>query len=159
MNPWDQQADESAAAYRRFLVYRDLGPARSLSAAYQLAQPGRKKATKGNKKQRVSGQWTSDCARYDWVARARAWDVAQLADRGQNAVVGFVAALEAYTLKVVEGLQSAARPRSWQQLTDALHVLSQLIPAETIQALHADAGARRLPERNGAGTRSGRLPD
>src|SRR5262249_28786381 len=34
LKPWDQQPDEPDAAYSRFLMYRNLGPARTLDAAF-----------------------------------------------------------------------------------------------------------------------------
>ena len=37
-HPWDQQPDEPASAYTRFLVFLHLGPARSLDAAYRLVR-------------------------------------------------------------------------------------------------------------------------
>jgi hypothetical protein len=134
--PWDQQPDEPAAAYARFLAYRNLGPGRSVEAAYQ-AYTGRKTAGKSRKSQAVSGTWTADCAGNNWVARAQAWDLHQMAAQGQLAVVGFVHGLEAYTHKVLEALRLTKGPTTWDEITEALHVLSNVIPAATIAALHA----------------------
>jgi len=136
--PWDPQSDEPVAAYARFLAYRNLGPGRSVEAAYQ--QYTGRKAAKGSKRQRVPGQWTADCAGNHWVERAQAWDLHQMAAQGQLAVVGFVHGLEAYTHKVLEALRLTKGPTTWDEITEALNVLSNVIPAETIAALHAHAG-------------------
>ena len=41
--PWNLRSDEPDTAYKRFMIYRNLGPGRTLTAAAQ-------QATKGNKK-------------------------------------------------------------------------------------------------------------
>src|SRR5262245_65289425 len=105
-NPWDPQPDEPAAAYRRFLVYRNLGPARSIDAACRLGGAANRK-----KSQRATGTWFADSRTFDWPARALAWDIAQIATNGQRAAVGFITALEAYALAVVQALEGRPRPR------------------------------------------------
>lgn len=60
--PWDARPDETMKAYRAFMIYRDLGPGRSLHAvSRELA-----------KSVPLLKRWSS---RYDWVGRARAFDV------------------------------------------------------------------------------------
>jgi hypothetical protein len=65
---FDQQRGESAQAFAAFRTYRDLGPDRSLDAAFQ--QRGGRRA--GGK--RASGRWCSWSARWEWVKRAAAFD-------------------------------------------------------------------------------------
>src|SRR5262245_47569840 len=134
-NPWDQRPGESSAAYRRFLIYRDLGPGRSLRAADRAARQGREPYTKRHGKTRCSGQWSDDCRHFDWVTRAHAWDVYQLATHGQTAVVAFVSALEAATRKLLERLERVKGPATWKEITEAMLVLSECIPAETLEAV------------------------
>jgi hypothetical protein len=61
--PWDRRADESAASYAAFRVFRDLGPLRQLAAVVdRLDAP-----VAAGTVRRWSGQ-------HDWRARAVAWD-------------------------------------------------------------------------------------
>lgn len=65
--PWDQQNGESAKAYRAFLKYRDLDADRSVAKAYAAyRQNPRIKA--------ADGTWQNWSAKYNWPARAQAWD-------------------------------------------------------------------------------------
>ncbi len=60
-NPWDRIDGETMAAFEAFVIYRDLGPGRSLSKA---AQPLAKTAG-------TLAEWS---AKYSWATRAQAWD-------------------------------------------------------------------------------------
>ena len=66
---WDRQPDEPARWYRRFLHFRDLGPQRSLAAAYAAVaqQEGLTGPT-------LPAKWLEIAARWCWDARAIAWD-------------------------------------------------------------------------------------
>jgi hypothetical protein len=63
---WERRPDESGQAYKAFCEYRDLGLERTIKSAYQKAI---KRPT-----QYTSGRWTSWSVRYEWDARARAYD-------------------------------------------------------------------------------------
>lgn len=151
---WDKRDDESDAAYARFLVYRNLGPARSLDAAYALAKP---KATKGNKRQRyggtsISGQWTRDSVQFEWKTRADVWDVEMLTEVGKHAVVNFIHTLEAVSVKTLQELANAKRrPANWHEIMEAVNLLGSFIPAETVAALQSDAAEHRTPAIGGSG--------
>jgi hypothetical protein len=60
--------DESAAAYARFLAYRNLGPARTLDAAYRAFRG----VPEGSKRCRRPGQWQRESVQFNWAARALA---------------------------------------------------------------------------------------
>jgi hypothetical protein len=67
VNPWDRLLNERSKAYRLFCMYRDLGPARTLERLSSVEDSDSKKvATRANLK--VYSR------KYDWVARARAYD-------------------------------------------------------------------------------------
>ncbi len=68
MKAWEAKKGESIKAYRAFCVYRDLGPDRSIAKALQISDGA------GTAKER---RWEGWSARFDWVARARAYDLHQ----------------------------------------------------------------------------------
>ena len=65
---WTRRPGETSTAYAAFCTYRDLGPTRSLDAAYCLAQ-GYQKGSK-----RVSGFWKRWYRGHEWRSRAEAYD-------------------------------------------------------------------------------------
>lgn len=66
------QQGESRAAYHAFLHYRDLGPSRSIVAAYNDHRT-RCRGREGSVK-RASGRWTAWSMDWRWTERAEAWD-------------------------------------------------------------------------------------
>jgi hypothetical protein len=100
--PWHRQLGEPVPAYRRFLVYLNLGFGRSLCGAYleyrirqRKAMKGkqrRENAQKGAKRQQkirpkipVPGQWCRDAARWNWRERATEKDIHTLLRQGERA--------------------------------------------------------------------------
>jgi len=73
-NSWDRQEEESAAAYAAFCIYRDLGASRSVDSAAAASRQATGKP-QANKKNRAPDVWFSWSSRFQWVARARAYDV------------------------------------------------------------------------------------
>ena len=69
---WDQREGEPPRWYGRFLIYLELGPARSLREACRVA----------NRKTRQQvhcayGSWCDQARRWAWRERATAWDMEQ----------------------------------------------------------------------------------
>jgi hypothetical protein len=76
---------ESARDHRAFCIYRDLGPRRSLQKAWReyctSVRPVRSKLRGRPRRSsdvitKCPGAWTSLCAKYHWVQRAEAYDLA-----------------------------------------------------------------------------------
>jgi hypothetical protein len=75
--PETPEPHESARAYAAFCMYRDLGPGRSVAAAWNAHQ-----ATRGAKgmigvvqqRSRPSGRWNLWSSKYHWIDRAAAHD-------------------------------------------------------------------------------------
>lgn len=68
MAAWDKREDESSRAYSAFIIYRDMGPQRSLRKTADIYyEPGSLNV-------RVIQKWSS---KYDWVKRATAFDEAK----------------------------------------------------------------------------------
>lgn len=75
--PWDQLPGESSKAYAAFAIYRDLGPRRSVdeaSRAYHRPTPQAATSTATRRRRGASGQVRLWAERWNWSARARAWD-------------------------------------------------------------------------------------
>lgn len=65
--PWERQPDETDAAWRAFVVYRDLGPDRTLLEAYKQRY-GKETATS------PAGHVTAWATAHRWVDRTRSYD-------------------------------------------------------------------------------------
>lgn len=85
--PWDKLKAESDESYARFLMYRNLGPGRSIRRAYHQYLQRFDGFTGGTKRLHVPGSWTSEAADHGWVSRAQAWDVRNLTAYGAKVAV------------------------------------------------------------------------
>jgi hypothetical protein len=142
-NAWDRLSGESEAQYARFLTYRNLGPARSLDAAYRLAcRSPDTLADEPADRSSAPGNWRKDCVQFEWVRRATAWDIANLEDAGRRVVAAYIALLESAFQRALEGLASPdCRPRTWAEIVEALGVFGELVPVELAQAAIAQVKA------------------
>ena len=120
--PWTRLDGETAVAYAAFCVYRDLGPGRSLDAAYRK----HKGQQKGNK--RATGHWTRWYSKFDWKTRAEAYDahLELLARRGR----------EAAYIQDLQRFQERQKKLSQATLGAAIRLLQKA--GERLQALDAD---------------------
>lgn len=140
---WERQEDESDAAYTRFLIYRNLGPSRSLDAAYRASLGD---AAKRRKPPRVSGQWQDDSAQFHWPERAAAWDIYTLTAVGMQAVVKWVNALDQAIEQTLIHLKASTRkPRTWKEMIDAVVALGNFIPSETVAEIRHIAESDNPP--------------
>ena len=73
MTAWDRQTGETNRAYAAFLLYRDMGPLRSLRKAAD-----RFYNIKSESKQHQFLRWSTA---NNWVARCEAWDMEEERDR------------------------------------------------------------------------------
>ena len=157
--PWDQLPEEPDRAYARFLVYRNLGPTRSVQKAYEQALEGgidqnRQKSTNH------SSTWTLNSTAFRWKERATAWDISTLSEVGQDVVVTFVQVLRAYAQTMLRELQDGRlKPRDFHQLTAAINTLGALIPAETVEGVQSLAGTGGVPALGAGSAGSQQEPD
>lgn len=111
--PWDRQADEPMRWWSRFdQYYRPLGAERSLLAAYrgwQRAEKGREGQTKS-----APNSWRNNAAKWQWEARALAWDEQQAQERRKAELEAMeksreqrIALLNATFSRAFEALRSA----------------------------------------------------
>ena len=135
--PWDQQEGESNEAYSRFLVYRNMGALRSVDKAYQNVLPNAKRA---------NGQWRDDCAKFEWVIRASAWDIYTLTEIGQRVVVRYVNALDLAFQRIIESLSDENRkPKSWDAIIESITILGGFIPQETVATIRQNNAGDSVP--------------
>jgi len=135
MEQWERLDGEPEVAYARFLLYRNLGPARTLEAAYSISC--RAKA-KDSTKRHIPGSWGEECARYSWRERATAWDIAQLETIVPGSVATIYTAIGEFAKVTLDQLQSGkVRPRNWAQVMAALNVLANFVTPETADAARA----------------------
>jgi hypothetical protein len=124
--PWEQLPDEPLPAYRRFLIYRNLGPGRSLDRAYEV---------KKGKKARVSGLWTRESTKYRWKDRATAWDIDNMAGQGASTVINFIKAMDVLSSKAMsDALKPEREIKNLDQLLSVLNVIGSFITPEVIEA-------------------------
>jgi hypothetical protein len=151
MTPWDQQHGEPDEAYVRFLFFRNIGPTRTILAAWQLWVKARAEKTRAKTKRKTaaqthpSGTWSDDAATWRWIERARAWDIAMLREVvPETATLIFSAIREMARITLEELASGRMRPTTWEEVKESAVVLSQFIAPETITAVvnHAqDDGA------------------
>jgi hypothetical protein len=65
---WDRQPGESLVAFAAFRVFRDLGPARTVDAAFDAC------VRSPRNRRRALGRWHERRRRFHWIERATAWD-------------------------------------------------------------------------------------
>lgn len=131
---WEQQDGEPDNSFARFLAYRNMGPTRSIDKAFASY------VENGSVSWRSSGQWYVASSKWNWIARASAYDVHLLSEAGKLAAVAFVNAITAYARRLLEAISDGdIKPEKWADITGALETLAKFIPSETVKALvHAD---------------------
>ena len=120
MKLWERRKGESAKAFAAFVVYRDMGPERSIDQAWGRYQSGINSVST-----RAPGQWRMWCVDHEWVARAQAY--ADFLDR----IDGEEYEREARGLaKRMAKRHLAHRERKWE-LRDALSDVAEELLANT----------------------------
>lgn len=132
--PWDRQRGEPQNAYVRFLIYRNLGPGRTLATAYAAYLVGQG-VTERNGSQQASGQWAEDSARWDWPHRAASWDISSLADAGREVVAAYIAVLAQWAAGL---LQTDLKPETYAEWLEGAKTLSEYVPQEASRRPVAD---------------------
>ena len=113
--PWERLEGEPAAAYARFLVYRNLGPTRTLQRAWEAHLQAGKRGRGGRNRTKSdddpvthrSSTWAANAVAFHWGERAGEWDIAMLSQVGAEAVVDFVNILRLYEVWLKTGSQRA----------------------------------------------------
>jgi hypothetical protein len=158
MEVWEQHDGEPDEAYVRFLYYRNLGPTRSLDAAYlvyvesgeiESKEKGVIVAPKRAKPLRASGQWKEDSSNYQWEFRSNRWDIHMLKIAGKSVISDFyklLAVMTSQTLDAVRGGQLV--PKTYSQALEGLQTLGNFISPEAAAdwVLDGDNGTEKIQE-------------
>jgi hypothetical protein len=131
---------ESPKAYAGFCLYRDLGPRRSLEEASRLyhgSPPRDRTSTKAGRKPGASGLIRRWAQRWDWRARAAAWDreVERVKHRRQVEAIEEMAERHAKEALMLQN-KAVERPRQLRP--------EELTPRETLAFLVEAAKLERL---------------
>ncbi len=143
---YEQLPDEPDSSYAHFLYYKNLGPGRSLRIAYNKYLIDKGEAPAGTK----CGSWGAESSDWDWVERARAFDISILENDGKDTVLAFLDALRHASAKAAEYIRLAG-PESWGDALETLNVVGKFIPPETVAAISANAEADRCEDDGEAG--------
>ena len=134
--PWDRLPNETPPAYARFLMYRNLGPRRSLRRAYLHDLRVSDGYTGGVKRLHVPGQWYADCAANFWVDRAAAWDVRNLTAYGARLAVLHTRAV---TTIAEKNARHAAKLNpgddGWTDLIASMKLVAEFLTPDIIRAI------------------------
>jgi hypothetical protein len=151
--PWEQLRGEPQESFNRFLFYRNLGPARSLSRAYrhylQSLPPDPEKpaeATKSLKRLHVPGNWIDDSQRHKWAKRAASWDTSLLLKMGSDLAPFWNQILRDVVRKAAEALLSTKlKPKSWKDVLLVLDKISPYLNPDVLKANQLGAGDGEQP--------------
>lgn len=144
-DPWTQRPDEPPESFVRFQFYLQLGPARSLTLAYMSycqSLPGAKKRART---QPAPGNWTEDSSRFDWPARATAFDIRHLQERGGELVVMWNELICQAVRKALERITSArCSPKTYRECLAAISAGAPFLTPELLASF--TARQQREPE-------------
>jgi hypothetical protein len=138
-HPWERRPGESSKAHQAFALYRDLGPGRCLDEASRRyhGQRGADHTAPAARAPRASGQIRRWARRWDWAARAAAWDH-ELQRRQQAEQVAAVRDMAERHAREAVLLQNKAVERLRQLRPEELN------PRETLAFLVEAAKLERL---------------
>lgn len=84
MSEWDRQEGEPTKWYNRFERYRLMGSNRSVLATYHGESA---KSGNGRQKGLTPGSWSTNADKWNWKARAEAWDMQEAQSRAAAAAL------------------------------------------------------------------------
>ncbi len=143
-NPWDKLTAESDEAYARFLMYRNLGPTRSVRRCYYRYLQEFDNFQGPPNGVRPPYSWQMESQRQFWRERSVAWDVRNLSAYGQKIVALHSEAIAEIARK---NLRAARRlkvgMKGWAELQTSLRTVAEYLTPELLKNVQ--------PPRNGNG--------
>lgn len=140
IKPWERQPDEPAVAFTQFLIFRGLGFARSLSAAYALYSKQINGDRHAEHENDPPAEFKKTAKKWDWAHRAAEWDADLWTRMGLEASKNLIDLVRTTVAKLQESVAKdfdKMRPKTMPQLIEAINVLTQIIPTPTSQAIRS----------------------
>ena len=112
-HPFEQQPGEPSRAYAAFVLYRDLGPKRTLDEASRLHHTAKVRdaeQTQNGPPRRSSGQIRLWADRWAWRERVKAWD-AELDRQARETVAREMLAKKAQTIRDLDMMKGLAKKK------------------------------------------------
>ncbi len=148
---WDKLPGESDEAYARFLIYRNVGPRRSLKRAYLHYLRVYDEFTGGTKRLHVPGSWHADCASNFWCDRAVAWDIRNLSAYGARVAVLHVRAVAILAEKNARhAVKLAPGDDGFSDLLASMRTVAEFLTPEVVRGI----AERNKPTGGTSGTRA-----
>ena len=136
LQPWERQPTEDTMWYDRFFRwYLTLGPTRGLKTAYNNYMVDKGSNPQGG----TSEPWQNACARYNWQARATAYDDYQRelwAEGNANLAAYAQQMIADVSLQVMRGVSKGYQATTWEdQPVNALANAMKAASAQLVQLL------------------------
>lgn len=126
---WDQHTDEPAAAYVRFLLYRNLGPCRTVDDAFAIFL--RSAGAAKRSKTRAPSNWWKEHQKFDWADRATAWDIDTLETRGEETIAAIAQLMRTAATVAARALaQLTIKPKDYRSILRTIETLATYAPSE-----------------------------
>jgi hypothetical protein len=129
--PWERLPEEPAAWWTKFVLFRSLGPLRTLDEAYR-AWAGAE-VPQGGQRCRAPGAWQRTSREFRWRERAAAFDLHHLELTAQEALAGFNDLIGRAVRKLLASVDSLAGPADWKEFREALHAVGQYVTPEVLK--------------------------
>lgn len=134
--PWDRLTNETEDAYSHFLIYRNLGFARSLKRAYFRYLQMDDEYQGGIERISVPGSWRKECMNNFWQQRATSWDIQNLHTYGSRLAVLYTQAITKMAEKCVR-LSGSKNPgdKEWPDLIDTVGVVRDYLTPDVVKGI------------------------
>lgn len=152
---WEQQLGETDHEYRCFAVFRSLGIRRTIATVARAYHKELKRAAEQDPTITVtpakylSDNMSTSAKRWNWTARAKAYDAHTMIKHGEAAATGFVKLIDETVrvcLKAIKEKAADIQPSNFKELIEGLETIASLIPPETLRAICDNARLAGLAE-------------
>ena len=141
---WRRMAGESTADYAAFLLFRNVGPTRSLRRAYQLWQQqlaNYVQPPKGSPRQKPPGSWQTRYRKWEWKRRATCWDVHRMAYTGAQVAAIHTQTVVNVAVKVLKASKvTGPDDAGFAAMLNGMRQVQAFVTPEIVQGIHDHFG-------------------
>lgn len=139
---WAQQSGETDTAYRAFLVYRNLGPKRTVKLAFHAWMEAKGDGGAVDSRQYVPARWQGWSARHSWQVRAQRWDISELIQSGTRVPLMLNIVIERAAVRLLDAMTNdGVRPQTWDDVIKTITLLTNIVDSSRVDKLEAEAVA------------------